>query len=94
MHRSLQNGITIEKIKYGPIQASLDKRQGTNNWITIGLREGKNREIRKVMEHLGLSVNRLIRLAYGPFQLGNLPKGALKEVEQKVLKEQVPGYFK
>ena len=74
---------------YGPIRAALDREQGSNAWLTVSLREGKNREIRRVMEHLGLSVTRLIRLAYGPFQLGDLPRGAIEEVPRKVLREQL-----
>ena len=90
----LEKGVTVAGVKYGPIEAALDSQQGANSWLTICLREGKNREIRKVMEHLGLQVNRLIRLSYGPFQLGSLPKGAVKEIESKVIREQASGYFK
>lgn len=89
----LQHGITIEGLKYAPIMAKIDKEQGRNTWMTISLTEGKNREIRKVMEHLGLQVNRLIRLSYGPFQLGNLPKGEVEEVRLKTLQEQIPLFF-
>lgn len=83
----LADGITIDGIKYGEIQASLDKRRGDNSWITVSLQEGKNREIRKVMEHLGLRVNRLIRIAYGPFQLGELHRDTVREVSARILKE-------
>ena len=86
---ALKDGITIGGIAYGPIRAQLDRRQGGNVWLTVALEEGKNREIRKVMEHLGLSVNRLIRIAYGPFQLGNLKRGQVAEVTGKVLGEQL-----
>ena len=86
---ALAKGLTIEKEKYGPIEAALDSKKGDNAWLTVGLREGRNREIRKVMAHLGLQVGRLIRIAYGPFQLGTLPRGAADEVPGKVLKEQV-----
>jgi 23S rRNA pseudouridine2605 synthase len=86
---ALTDGITIGGIAYGPIRASLDRRQGGNVWLTVALEEGKNREVRKVMEHLGLSVNRLIRIAYGPFQLGNLKRGEVAEVTGKVLREQL-----
>ena len=86
---SFANGITIDGISYGPIRASLDRRQGSNAWLTMALREGKNREVRRVLEHLGLQVTRLIRLSYGPFQLGNLPRCAVDEVPKKVLAEQL-----
>ncbi len=77
---SLSGGLVIDGVEYGPIMATLDRAQGANAWITVGLREGRNREIRKVMAHLGLDVTRLIRVAYGPFQLGDLPRGAVAEV--------------
>ncbi|MCS6781007.1 MAG: rRNA pseudouridine synthase [Geminicoccaceae bacterium] len=85
----LRDGITVEGVTYGPIEARLDKVQGANVWLTVALKEGKNREVRRVLEHLGLKVNRLIRIAYGPFQLGNLPVGAIEEVPRKVLREQL-----
>lgn len=90
----LKNGMTHKGVKYGPIIAELEKPQGSNVWMTVSLTEGKNREIRNVMEALGLKVNRLIRLSYGPFQLGKLPEGSVMEVSQKMLKEQVSGFFK
>jgi 23S rRNA pseudouridine2605 synthase len=86
---ALEKGITVEGVAYGPIKAVLDRQQGANAWLTVGLKEGKNREIRKVMEHLGWSVSRLIRIAYGPFQLGLLEPGAVEEVPGKALKEQL-----
>jgi 23S rRNA pseudouridine2605 synthase len=86
---ALARGITIEGTAYGPIRASLERRQGSNAWVTMALREGKNREVRRVLEHLGLQVTRLIRLSYGPFQLGNLARGAVDEVPKKVLAEQL-----
>ena len=86
---SLEHGMEIDGVVYGAIRASLDRRQGSNAWITMGLREGKNREVRRVLEHLGLQVTRLIRLSYGPFQLGNLARGAVDEVPRKVLAEQL-----
>ena len=86
---NLAQGLTVEGVRYGPIQAGLDSRQGANAWLTVALQEGKNREIRRVMQHLGLAVNRLIRTAYGPFQLGNLPRGAAEEVNAKVLRDQL-----
>lgn len=86
---ALKDGIEIDGIAYGPIEAQLDRQQGGNAWITISIREGKNREVRSIMRHLGLTVNRLIRVAYGPFQLGALKEGAAEEVPQKVLREQL-----
>lgn len=86
---ALEKGITIDGVTYGSIKAVLDRQQGSNAWLTVGLKEGKNREIRKVMEHLGWSVSRLIRIAYGPFQLGLLPDGDVEEVPTKALKEQL-----
>jgi 23S rRNA pseudouridine2605 synthase len=90
----LKGGVTIDGVKYAGIEAILEKQQGDNAWLEMVIKEGKNREIRKVCEHLGLRVNRLIRLSYGPFQLGNLPKGKVEEVKGKVLKEQLSGFFK
>ena len=88
---ALEDGVTIDGIAYGSIRAKLDRQSTSNAWVTIGLREGKNREVRRVMEHLGLSVNRLIRLGFGPFLLGNLPSDAVKEVSAKVVAEQLAG---
>jgi 23S rRNA pseudouridine2605 synthase len=85
----LAKGVRVGEVAYGPIDARLDEQRGANAWLTFGLREGKNREIRRICEHLGLSVNRLIRLAYGPFQLGGLPRDAVEEVPGKVLREQL-----
>jgi 23S rRNA pseudouridine2605 synthase len=90
----LKKGIKWKGVAYGPIEAHLEKSQGTNAWIEISLAEGKNREVRNVMEALGLEVNRLIRLSYGPFQLGQLPKGAVLEIRHQQLREQVKGFFK
>ncbi len=86
---ALKEGITVEGVNYGPIEATLDRGEGANVWITMGLREGKNREIRKVLEHLGLKVNRLLRTSYGPFQLGDLPKRGLVEVPRSQLRDQL-----
>ena len=85
----LARGITVDGIAYGPIEAVMDATKGDNSWISITLREGRNREIRRVMTHLGFRVSRLIRLAYGPFQLGTLPSGAVMEVPPKVIREQL-----
>jgi len=79
----LRDGIEVEGVKYGPIEATLDKQQGANVWLTIGLREGKNREVRKVLAALGLDVNRLIRISYGPFQLLDLPPGEVEPVKRR-----------
>jgi 23S rRNA pseudouridine2605 synthase len=87
---ALARGITIAGITYGPIEAGLDSRKGDNAWLTVSLREGRNREVRRVMAHLGLAVTRLIRIAYGPFQLGTLPRGAVGEVPARVLRDQLP----
>lgn len=87
--RKLKRGIKVGDVKYGPIQAKLDQVQGSNAWLTVTLTEGKNREIRRVMEHIGLQVTRLIRIAYGPFQLGKLERGRVEEVPRRVLKEQL-----
>ncbi|WP_376087512.1 pseudouridine synthase [Roseomonas sp. CCTCC AB2023176] len=85
----LSRGITVDGIAYGPIQAGLDSRKGTNAWLTVSLQEGKNREIRRVMTALNLSVTRLIRVAYGPFQLGALPSGAVEEINARTMREQL-----
>jgi 23S rRNA pseudouridine2605 synthase len=83
----LKDGITIDGITYGAIEAVLERKQGRNAWLNMTLREGKNREVRRVLEHLGLTVNRLIRIAYGSFQLGDLPPGAIVEVPAKMLRD-------
>jgi 23S rRNA pseudouridine2605 synthase len=88
---ALAKGVTVEGVRYGPIGATLDARKGENAWLTVSLREGRNREIRRVMTHLGLAVTRLIRIAYGPFQLGTLPRGGIEEVPARVMREQLPG---
>ncbi len=86
----LARGLVIDGTRYAGIEAGLDSRKGTNAWLTVSLKEGRNREIRRVMQHLDLSVTRLIRIAYGPFQLGNLERGEIAEVPAKVLREQLP----
>jgi 23S rRNA pseudouridine2605 synthase len=85
----LAHGITIDGVAYGPIRANLERVQGSNAWIAMALSEGKNREVRRVLEHLGLQVTRLIRLSYGPFQLGHLERGAIAEIPSKALAEQL-----
>jgi len=86
---SLRGGVTIDGVRYGPIEASLDRAQGSNMWLTFAMREGKNREVKNVLGHLGLAVNRLIRVSFGPFQLGELAEGDIEEVKTRVLREQV-----
>nr|WP_312893130.1 pseudouridine synthase [Ancylobacter sonchi] len=86
---ALIGGITVDGVHYGPIEAVLDRVQGANSWLTLALREGKNREVRNVLGSLGLEVNRLIRLSYGPFQLGEIAQGAVEEVRTRVLADQL-----
>src|SRR5262245_18828946 len=85
----LRKGVTIDGIHYGKIDANLDRRQGANVWLTVGIREGRNHEVRNVMGHLGLQVTRLIRVSFGPFQLGELPPGGIEEVRTRHLREQI-----
>jgi 23S rRNA pseudouridine2605 synthase len=85
----LRGGITISGIHYGPIEGALDRVQGTNVWLSLAIREGKNREVRNVLNHLGLTVTRLIRVSFGPFQLGELGEGTIEEVRTRVLREQL-----
>ena len=86
----LADGVVIEGVRYGAIEAQLEVRKGENVWLAVALREGRNREVRRVLAHLGLQVSRLIRVAYGPFQLGHLERGGVEEVPGKVLREQLP----
>ena len=85
----LSEGVTIDGVDYLGVEAKLDREQGANAWLTLGLREGKNREIKKILEHLGLAVNRLIRVSFGPFELGDLPEGEVMEVRTRVLRDQL-----
>ena len=85
----LKKGVEVDGVKYGPIDATLERDQGANVWLVFAIREGKNREVRNVMAHLGLEVNRLIRISYGPFQLGELEEGQVEEVKTRVLREQL-----
>ena len=87
----LRDGVTVEGIRYGPIKARLERASGSNLWISVILAEGKNREVRKVLAHLGLKVNRLIRVGYGPFSLGSLARGAVTEVPGKRLRDALEG---
>ena len=91
--KALLKGTVIDGVEYGPVKAEIESTQGSNSWLLVTLSEGKNREIRKVMKSIGLGVARLIRLSYGPFQLGSLKKGEAREVPAKVLKEQLGGKF-
>ena len=85
----LKNGIEVDGVKYGSIDATLERDQGANVWLVFAIREGKNREVRNVLAHLGLEVNRLIRVSYGPFQLGEIAEGQVEEVKTRVLREQL-----
>lgn len=85
----LAQGVVVDGVRYAGVQVVTDKKQGTNTWLTVSLKEGKNREIRKLMEFFGFKVTRLIRVSYGPFQLGTLPKGGVDEINAKVLHEQI-----
>lgn len=91
--QKMSQGISIDGINYGAVKTEVESRQGANTWLKVSLTEGKNREIRKVMKFFGLEVSRLIRLSYGPFQLGHMKKGEVKEVPQKVLREQLGSNF-
>ncbi len=85
----LRNGVEVDGVKYGSIEATLEREQGANVWLVFAIREGKNREVRNVLSHLGLEVNRLIRVSYGPFQLGEIAEGLAEEVKPRVLGEQI-----
>ncbi|WP_373636718.1 pseudouridine synthase [Yoonia sp. BS5-3] len=85
----LRAGITVEGIKYQPMTVTFDRQQGANAWLTVSLREGKNREIRRAMSEIGVTVNRLIRVSYGPFQLAELAAGAVEEIKQRVVRDQL-----
>jgi 23S rRNA pseudouridine2605 synthase len=85
----LRRGVTVGDERFQPMEAALDSVRGANAWLTVGLREGRNREVRRAMEAIGLAVNRLIRVGYGPFRLGDLPPGAVEEVRPRVLADQL-----
>lgn len=85
----LKDGIAVEGILYGSIEARVEHEQGSNSWLSVALREGKNREIKKVLGALGLEVTRLIRISFGPFQLGDLPAGAVREIRSRMLRDQL-----
>jgi 23S rRNA pseudouridine2605 synthase len=88
----LKEGTTVDGVRYGPVEAALERRQGANAWLTVALSEGRNREVRRLCESMGLNVTRLIRVAYGPFQLGLLPRGEVEEIPARVLKDQIGGF--
>lgn len=90
----LKKGPTIEGVKYGPVEATVERETASHLWLTVAIKEGKNREIRKVLDSVGLRVNRLIRTAYGPFQLGGMKEGDVEEVQKRVLKDQLPREFR
>lgn len=89
----LKKGITVEGVAYKSITATLESSTGTNSWLHVSLKEGKKREVRRALEAVGLTVNRLIRISYGPFMLGKIPAGEVKEVEERVLHDQIQGFF-
>lgn len=86
---TVKDGVTIDDVQYGPVIARFERQQGFNTWLTVDLREGKNREVKTVLEHLGLTVNRLIRISFGPFQLGELEEGEVDEIRSRVLQDQL-----
>ncbi|MFT4015211.1 MAG: pseudouridine synthase, partial [Paracoccus sp. (in: a-proteobacteria)] len=88
---SLRRGVTIDGEDFAPMEINLDSQQGANAWLTVGIREGRNREIRRAMSHVGLTVNRLIRIGYGPFKLTGLEENEVREVKRKVLRDQLGG---
>ena len=93
MLEPLRKGITVDGETFQPMTVTLDRQQGANAWLTIGLKEGRNREIRRATGAIGLTVNRLIRISYGPFQLGDLKSGAVEEVRRKLLRDQLGAVF-
>ena len=86
---SLKDGVAIDGVLYGAVESTLDRVQGSNIWLTLGLREGKNREVKKLLAHLGLDTNRLIRISYGPFQIGDLVPGQVREIRGRILRDQL-----
>ncbi|WP_033310466.1 pseudouridine synthase [Euryhalocaulis caribicus] len=91
---SLKKGVEVDGVKYGPVEAKIERETASHLWITVAIKEGKNREVRKVLDSVGLKVNRLIRTAYGPFQLGSLGAREVDEVARRVLKDQLPREFR
>lgn len=90
---SVYGGVTIAGVRYGPIKISVESSEGDNHWLSVTVREGKNREVRNIMAHLGLKVARLVRVDYGPFSLGPLPRGAIEEVPPRILKRSLKEFF-
>ncbi|WP_421695616.1 pseudouridine synthase [Aestuariivirga sp.] len=91
--KKIEKGVEIEGVRYGPVEARIERVQGDNSWLTIAITEGKNREVKRICEHLGLQVNRLIRTAFGPFQLGELARGGIEEVPTRAMKASVGEKF-
>ncbi|WP_395661308.1 pseudouridine synthase [Aestuariivirga sp.] len=89
----LEKGVEIDGVRYGPVEAKIERVQGDNSWLTIAIREGKNREVKRICEHLGLQVNRLIRTGFGPFQLAELPRGGIEEVPTRAMKSSIGEKF-
>ena len=85
----LRKGVTVKDVRYAPVEIEIESQRGSNTWFAVALREGKNREIRRLFEHVGLKVNRLIRIAFGPFQLGNLAAGEVRKVPSATLRQQL-----
>jgi len=93
--KSVANGVTISGIRYEPVKIEIEKgkEEGANSWLAVAIREGKNREVRKIMDHLGLQVTRLIRVAFGPFPLGKLPRGGIEEIPRRALRDSLGKFF-
>jgi 23S rRNA pseudouridine2605 synthase len=91
--KKIEKGVEIDGVRYGPVEAKIERVQGDNSWLTIAIREGKNREVKRICEHLGLQVNRLIRTAFGPFQLGELARGGIEEVPTRMMKANIGEKF-
>ena len=89
MIEQLREGVSVDGVDYEPIIATLDRSKGANTWLTLDLTEGKNREVKRVLEHFGLLVTRLIRISFGPFQLGELPEGEAEEIRSRTLRDQL-----
>ena len=90
--KGLSSGMTVDGVRFGPIDVEIDSRKGGNSWLTVGLRQGRNREIRRALDSVGLKVNRLIRISFGPFRLGDLQPGEVQEVRRRVLRDQIGAF--